>query len=547
MKQKTPKPKRLDITSSEVEALIKRAEHGQLGPSDIEVIRGMADTLLLLSQSVDQKSQSIKRLLGMLFGPQSEKASELMGRQIHPNAGDEDLPDHKKPANVTPEESPQKNVAPGHGKNGSEKYIGAERICVECTNLKHGERCPKCHRGHVYDIEPGTLVRITAEPPLSGKVIELQKLRCNTCGEIFTAEPPPGIGEEKYDSKSIAMMALLHYGTGMPFHRLEKLQESLGIPLPSSTQWDMVAKGAVAFYPVMERLIDEAAQGDLIHNDDTTARILDLMGKRKKDRPPDEFKPKRSGIFTTGLVSKLDGRRIVLFCTGTQHAGENLGELLSRRRKELSPPIQMCDGLAHNVPKELETILSNCVAHSRRKFVEILDNFPEECRHVILEMAKVYHNDAFARTSGMNDQERLRYHQQHSRSTMSGLKAWMREKFRKKEVEPNSGLGHAFNYTLKRWDALTLFLRKPGVPLDNNVCEQALKKSILTRKNSLFYKSKDGARVGDLYMSIIHTCELAKVNPFEYLETVLENKDKVQEAIGDWMPWTYKSRLVDPS
>ncbi|MBF0244395.1 MAG: hypothetical protein HQL31_03890 [Planctomycetes bacterium] len=64
--------------------------------------------------------------------------------------------------------------------------------------------------------------------------------------------------------------------------------------------------------------------------------------------------------------------------------------------------------------------------------------------------------------------------------------------------------------------------------------------SILRRKNSLFYKTLRGARIGDLYMSIIRTCELAKVNPFEYLYTALENAATVAETREQWLPWNYR-------
>jgi hypothetical protein len=127
-------------------------------------------------------------------------------------------------------------------------------------------------------------------------------------------------------------------------------------------------------------------------------------------------------------------------------------------------------------------------------------------------MAKVYRVDAIANRRAMSPEDRLMFHQKHSQKAMHDLKAWMKKSFDKKEVEPNSGLGQAMNYTLKRWEPLTLFLREPGAPLDNNICERALKKSILTRKNSLFYLTQDGAKIGDIYMSIIHTCELEGVN-----------------------------------
>lgn len=465
-RQKFIKPPLVELTASEVEALLQRAEAGELNEKDLEVLRSTFETLLYLGQVVDQKSQSLKRLLQMLFGSKTEKAKDIL-KSPSGGDGDHDITGNPPSADDTQPKGDSGEVAPpppGHGKNGQEDYHGAERVRICCGEVTRGGICPKCQRGKTYPITPQTLVRVTAEAPLSAKVYELEKLRCNTCGAIFTAKLPEGETSEKYDSKSIAMLALLHYGTGMPFNRLEKLQGSLGIPLSSSTQWDMVSKGADPFFPVFDHLIHEAAQGQLMHNDDTTVKILEMMGKRSNGKPPNPDRPDRKGMFTTAIVSKTDDGKIAIFCTGTRHAGENLEALLRRRKLDLPPPIQMCDGLEHNVPKEFETILSNCNAHSRRKFVEILDNFPVECRYVILEFLKIYRNDAHTRDEGMTDDERLIFHQQHSKKVMEDLKEWMRDQFENRVVEPNSGLGQAFTYFLKRWDSLTLFLRKPGVP-----------------------------------------------------------------------------------
>ena len=93
---------------------------------------------------------------------------------------------------------------------------------------------------------------------------------------------------------------------------------------------------------------------------------------------------------------------------------------------------------------------------------------------------------------------------------------------------------------LKHWEKLTLFLRQPGAPLDNNICERALKKAILHRKNALFYKTENGARVGDMYMSLIHTCELCGVSPFDYLVALEKNADDLAVHAERWMPWNYQ-------
>ncbi len=543
--KKTDNSKRIEISEEEAQALLNRIESGLLKEGDLDLIRGMIDTLLLLSNSVDEKAHTIKKLLRMFFGSQSEKARDIL----------EDDPDNAVEESVSEEEddpnapsgsigAKDKPAKLGHGRLSAADYTGAEKVCVSCDGLSPGDICPACKKGKVYLKEPGTIVRITSNAPFTGKVYVLEKYRCNACGTTFTAEAPEDAKKDKYDEKAIAMAGLLHYGTGFPFHRLENLQASVGIPMPSSNQWKLVEDGAKLLAPIMEALLSKAAQGKLLHNDDTTAKILEFMGRRRSGCPLDENKPHRKGMYTTGIISDCDLWKIAVFSSGLQHAGENIEALLRRRQPELPPPIQMCDGLEHNIPAELKTILSNCLAHSRRKFVEILDNFPAECRYVIRKLGYVYHNDAITKAVGMDDEERLHYHQKHSASVMNQLKTWMEEKFPNKEAEPNSALGYAIRYALKRWKSLTTFLRKAGAPLDNNICERALKKSILCRKNSLFYKTQWGARVGDLYMSIIHTCELNNVNPFEYLVTVMENPSAAAKSPNYWMPWNFRKAAV---
>ena len=223
--------------------------------------------------------------------------------------------------------------------------------------------------------------------------------------------------------------------------------------------------------------------------------------------------------------------------------------MLKRRATELPAPIQMCDGLSRNVPGEFATLLANCVAHSRRKYVEVTEDFPEECRFVLETLRDVYKNDAIAKEQKMSPDERLRFHQEHSQPLMGALERWMEEQFQQRKVEPNSGLGDAIRYMHKRWKKLTLFLRQPGAPLDNNICERTLKKAILHRKNALFYRTLTGARVGDVFMSLIHSAELNAQMPFDYLVALLRHHEVVAITPADWMPWNYAAtlaRLVAP-
>jgi hypothetical protein len=267
--------------------------------------------------------------------------------------------------------------------------------------------------------------------------------------------------------------------------------------------------------------------------------ILELINKEN-----DEDKSCRKGMFTSGFVSTIaNKRKIALFFTGKKHAGENMKELLSKRDEKLGPPIQMCDALSRNMSEEFNTILANCLTHGRRNFVEVTENFPKECRFVLEVLQKVYKNDHTSKEQNMSPGERLKFHQKQSGLQMGKLRKWLRAQFKEKTVEPNSGLGKAITYMLKHWKKLTLFLRVAGAPLDNNICERALKKAILHRKNSLFYKTQNGADVGDLFMSIIHTCKLSQINPFHYLTTLLKYSSDLVNDPQRWMPWNYQTTV----
>jgi transposase len=547
-----PRWKRREIHVEELLGIVERTKTSPLTEDDREKLTGALDTLQFLTRELEAKGTSIARLRRLLFGPSTEKTSQVLGETEKSRKKDTQGATAPKDGENAGSDCPEKAAAEGvpkqkrkgHGRNGASDYTGAEKIPVSHATLNRGDACPDCEKGKVYiQAEPSSLVRIVGMAPLHATVYELERLRCNLCGKVFTAESPEGVGTAKYDETGAAMVGVLKYGCGLPFNRLQRLQEGLGMPLPASTQWELVDDAADLLAPAYSELICQAAQGEVLYNDDTTMKILELTGERRKKAMADEDPHARTGVFTSGIVATGDGHQIALFFTGSNHAGENLTEVLSRRAQELSTPIQMCDALSRNKPNDLDTILANCMAHARRRFVEVVENFPEECSHVLEILRSVYQNDAEARENDLDPQERLRLHQARSGPLMEDLKKWLGEQIEQKRVEPNSGLGQAIGYMLKYWSELTLFLREPGAPLDNNICERALKKAILHRKNSLFYKTENGARVGDLYMSLIHTAELCGADPFVYLVTLQRHADRVERHPWEWMPWNYQETL----
>jgi transposase len=536
-------PKRIQLTQEQLDALLIRAKANALEPGDYEMIKAIIDTLLFLQQAYDQKTTSVKRLLRMIFGTRTEKTKNVIDADADNKTVCDDHPrDSFTTADDTTTEDKKdlsSNKRKGHGRNGADCYTAAEKIFIPCTKPKHGDPCPLC-TGKLYRMKlPGVIVKIVGRAPVAAKIWEYEKLRCNLCGTIFEPDLPKeaiAAKDDKYDETARSMIALLKYGFGFPFYRQEKLQAALGVPLASSTQWDKSEQGADLIYPAFEEIKRQAAQGDIIHNDDTAGKILELM----KDQ--DESLPK--GMFTTGILSIKAGRKIAVFFTGQKHAGQNFADLLNKRDPNRDPPIQMCDAQSRNFSETDKVILTHCNVHARRNFVDVAENFPQDCRYVLEVYKQIYKNDDITKKQQMSPQERLRFHQDHSGPVMEKFYDWLNEQFDAKKVEPNSGLGQAITYMQNHWVKLTRFLHVPAAPLDNNILEQALKRVILHRKNSMFYKTLHGAYIGDMYMSLIHTCILNGINPFDYLTQLQKHSSQVFKNPSQWMPWNYESTIA---
>lgn len=532
-------------------------------PADEQrLLYGLAESLINVTEQIRLKDATLARLRRFIGMKSSEKTADVLGHGG--GAANVAPPDPSPPAQAgastgsgppatgawegePPPQAPKKPKRKGHGRVPASHYPDAQCIPVLHESLRRGDECPLCGGGRLYELSsPAQFLRIVGQPPLAAICWNCQRLRCSGCGHIFTARAPEAAQGSKYDETAVSMMALLRYRAGLPLHRLDHLERNLATPVPASTQWAAVNERVGDVRPVFEELCRQAAQGQVVHNDDSYARILAFMGKRRaallaKGALPD---PERTGIFTTAIVSIVEHKPIALFFTGRKHAGENLTALLGGRAAGLAAPLLMSDALDRNVPKGHAVVEANCLAHGRRHVVDEVANFPTECEHLLVRLGKVFRVDHLCRRHGLSPEKRLHVHQRWSGPVMAQLEAWMTAQFAAKRIEPNSGLGQAMNYLLKRWEKFTRFLRVADAPLDNNICERALKMAIRHRNNSLFYKSQHGANVGDVYMTLIHTAELHRQNPFDYLTALQRHAKAVAERPADWLPWKYRETLT---
>src|SRR2546421_5164069 len=277
---------RIDVPMEELEKVLERARKEPPDEEGYAKLKASLETLGYLVQLVENKDTTIHRLRQILFGSSTEKASEV-------------LPTEAGNPTVNPKVSREKiseEKSKGHGRNGAEAYSRAEKVRVAHESLKPGDHCPHCQKGKVYhQAQPGVLVRVVGQAALKATVYELEKLRCNLCTEVFTAKAPEGVGAEKYDETSASMIALLKHASGLPFNRLERLQGCLGIPLPAATQWEIVKEITGVLKPAYQELIRQAAQGEVVHNDDTTMKILTMMPARSPTEECAEEKSERTG------------------------------------------------------------------------------------------------------------------------------------------------------------------------------------------------------------------------------------------------------------
>jgi transposase len=528
MKAKTEKQTTID----ELRVLLERVRQQQLSEGDFQLIYRLIVLIVNLYEMLQKKRISIKEIKARFFidegsSSQTDKNKETSKQESEKQRADSE----QQKAPETPVE--KKPRAPGHGRNPAQAYTGAKKVYCEMEHLQSGSPCPdqQC-QGHLYEFKrPAKFVRLEGQPLVGATLYEQQILKCSKCDLQCIAKLPAGVPPEKYAPSADAAIVLAKYGSGLPFNRLAKLQANFGVPLPASVQFERSETVANALFPIFLQMRILAARASVIYFDDTKVKIINCQ-PLKAD--------KRKGIRTTAIVADLDDFRVALYVSGRDHAGDNVSDLLKNRPVELGIIIRMCDALKLNFTAVGEAIISICLVHGRRKFVDLKELHSEDCQPVLDVIGQVYANEA--RTQGLGPSERLLYHQLYSGHILEALKVWIEDRIEKRIVEPNSAVGSAYNYLLTHWSGLTQFLQTPKAPLDNNIVERALKLAVLQRKNSNYFRSDVGAFVSDVIMSILESCRLNGVEPFGYLVAAIENQRALRSSPEQWLPWVWATQ-----
>jgi hypothetical protein len=531
--------------AAQIERLIERVRTGSLTPEELTLIERILHTLLSLMALIQGRHVTLRKLRELLFGgkrkqkaagkdtktpPPAAPGAHIGGAAASapgstPGAPETTAPESK---DTTEETSARRN---GHGQRPLSDYPGAVRMPVAHPTLAAGDPCPHpgCG-GRVYEKKKrNAILRLFGSLPVIGRIYQPQKFRCSSCQDIFNAPLPPEAGAKKFDETADVAIVCAKYNAGVPLTRLKHMEAAGGIFLSEATQFERIEQVANCALPVFLRLLRLAQCGTRYEIDDTGAKILACLKEDEEE--------KGRATKTTGIIVTCSEYLIALLVTKRQHAGENLDEVLADRPPGLPVPVKMSDALSHNHDMKSPTLWAKCLAHPQREFRELAESFP--LQSLIVQQAIRQLFDHEAETAGMSAAERLAYHQEKSGPVVEELYAWVARQFADGLVEPNSEMGKALRYLETHRDGLTLFLREAGVPLDNNRCERLLKRFVLLRKNSLFYKTEYGAYIGSLLLSLLETCRLNGVNAWEYLVAVCRNAQAVRRNPELWLPWNY--------
>ena len=525
-----------DIDSEELDGLIQRVQEATehnlaLSPQDCQVLLKALKTLAALQERLSDNDitlHKLRKLVGMVRS--SETMDTLLGQGGKTN---------KKRGQKRPKPRNTKPGAPVKPKVTQHKLDG----------LSKGDLCPECQQGKLYKYEPATMLRISGQSPFVPEQHVMERLRCNACGQYFTAKLPSEVVEDgepgqKYGYSARSLMALHKFFAGTPYYRQESIQALMGVKLTASTVFDQTELVANSLQPVYKVLAQDAANAVHYYLDDTGNRILDQVPVEKPQRNSDKHRL-RSGVYSSGLVASLaDGHNIVLYQTNIGHAGEFIDETLSQRGSCHPPPLLMSDALSSNRPSlgyEVQHCL--CNSHGRRQFAEVLNQFPEEVEQVLKWYGEIWRYDDEARELRLNAERRLAWHEKHSLPVMKQIRDWGEAELANGNVEENSGLGKAVSYFNKHYEGLTAFCRIEGAQLDNNRAEQALKLVARNRKNAMFHKTQAGASIADVMMSMIATSAEAGINVLDYFNTLQRLQSEVRAAPERFLPWNYQSHI----
>ena len=181
------------------------------------------------------------------------------------------------------------------------------------------------------------------------------------------------------------------------------------------------------------------------------------------------------------------------------------------------------------------------MAHARRKFIDAAQNDPGRAEEALLRFQKLYEMERVIRDWNFPPEDALELRQRQSVEVLKEIKEWLTDEYQK--VLPSSAIGRAIAYCLPRWEKLSLYTTNGILQIDNNPVENAVRPVAIGRKNYLFAGSHDAAQRAAMIYSLVATCRMHNINPFDWLKDVFERMHLyTTKNIHELLPQNWKKK-----
>ena len=393
------------------------------------------------------------------------------------------------------------------------EHLRREEIIIEpvadITGLrKMGEEITE-----VLEWEPGEL--------FVKKYVRNKYAKFNNEGVLIGKLPSRPLEKAMAGSGLLAQIVIDKYVDHLPLHRQMQRFERSGVKLPYSTLTDWVSSTCKLIEPLYDALKKEVLQSSYLHVDETPIKVLDKDKKGQTHR----------GYYWV-YQNSID--KLVFFDYQEGRGREGPLGILENFQGYLQT-----DGYnAYEIfDKRSGITLLHCMAHARRMFNEALDNDEARASYALEQIAKLYTIERGCKEQDLPFADIQSIRDEHSLPILESLGKWMKEQYM--QVVPKSPIGKALAYSIERWSRLSLYATNGMLNIDNNPVENSIRPVAVGRKNYLFAGSHEAAQRSAMLYSLLGTCKMHGIEPYQWLRNVLQTIadhpiNKIEELLPNY-------------
>ena len=476
-------------------------------PQDPTILKQM---LVDVTAQLDKTQRLLRQLLAAKSGVRSEQLSadqlrlfaQELGADAASAAAETDKDDED--SSNDPSAGANEDAAPGktRGRRPLPSHLKRERIVHDLAEAeKHCSDCDEDLR-HIgeevserYEYVPARML-----------VVEdaCQKYACSCTVKTALKSPQP-IEKSTAGASLLAHVIVSKVADHLPVHRQARMLRRLGVEIADQTMCGWMRQSAELLAPLYQRLKHFVFGSKVVGTDDTPVKVLDRM-----------LPHTRKGRFWP-YVGDRDHPAVVYDYTPTRERAGPEQFLKAYRGYLQADAYAAYDSFFTDAARGLVEV--GCWAHARRHAYNARENEPTRMGAVLAYVAQLYAIEKRARSCGIHGEALRLLREQASRPLLEQLHAYLLKI--KDELLPKSEAGLAVAYALKNWAALTRYVEDGDLSIDNNHTERSLRGVAVGRNNWTFLGSDRGGRTMAVLRSFVSSCELVKIDPFEWFRDVL--------------------------